>query len=67
MIDDRICLYYMLDRVENITSDEELMELRDELLRNLGVNAREKHSNPDSLLADLPPILPQKKRGRPKK
>ena len=67
MIDDRICLYYMLDRVENITSDEELMELRDELLRNLGVNARKKHSNPDSLLADLPPILPQKKRGRLKK
>jgi hypothetical protein len=56
----------MIDRIEGIKSDDGLAELRDELLRNLGVNARHKHKNPDALVADLPPIKPAKK-GRPRK
>jgi len=66
MIDDRVCIYYMIDRIEGIKSDDGLAELRDELLRNLGVNARHKHKNPDALVADLPPIKSAKK-GRPRK
>ena len=65
MIDDRVCIYYMIDRIEGIKSDDGLLDLRDELLRNLGVNARHKHKNPDALVADLPPIKPAKK-GRPR-
>lgn len=66
MIDDRVCIYYMIDRIEGIKSDDGLLELRDELLRNLGVNARHKHKNPDALVADLPPIKSDKK-GKPRK
>ncbi len=70
MIDDRVCIYYMIDRIERIQSDDGLLDLRDELLRTLGVNARHKHKNPndmiDALVADLPPIKPAKK-GRPRK
>ena len=56
----------MKDRIERIKSDDGLLDLRDELLRNLGVNARHKHKNPDALGSDLPPIKPVKK-GRPRK
>jgi len=68
MIDDRICIFYVADRVQSIvdgecTADEVLAELN----HNIGVNARWKRNNPDALVADLPPIDPPKKRGRPKK
>ena len=65
MIDDRVCIFYMIDRIEGIKSDDDLLDLRDELLRALGSNALHKYKNPDSLVADLPPIKP-KKRGRPR-
>ena len=68
MIDDRICIFYVADRVQSIvdgecTADEVLAELN----HNIGVNARWKRNNPDALVADLPPIDPPKKRGRPRK
>jgi hypothetical protein len=68
MIDDRICIFYVADRVQGIvdgecTADEVLAELN----HNIGVNARWKRNNPDALVADLPPIDPPKKRGRPRK
>jgi hypothetical protein len=68
MIDDRICIFYVADRVQGIvdgecTADEVLAELN----HNIGVNARWKRNNPDALVADLPPIDPPKKKGRPRK
>jgi hypothetical protein len=68
MIDDRICIFYVADRVQDIVDGEETPEdfLR-ELNHNIGVNARWKRNNPDALTADLPPIDPPKKRGRGKK
>ncbi len=75
MIDDRICIFYVADRLDEIvktyqTKDvTDAVKLADEFLRelnhNIGVNARWKRNNPDALTADLPPI--EKKRGRPRK
>ena len=78
MIDDRICIFYVADRLDEIvktyqTKDvTDAVKLADEFLRelnhNIGVNARWKRNNPDALTADLPPIDPPKrKRGRPRK
>ena len=74
MIDDRICIFYVADRLDEIvktyqTKDvTDAVKLADEFLRelnhNIGVNARLKRNNPDALTADLPPIDPPKKRGR---
>tara|TARA_R100000908_G_C3676345_1_gene97013 strand:+ start:410 stop:625 length:216 start_codon:yes stop_codon:yes gene_type:complete len=63
MIDDRICLFYVADRVQEIVNGEGAAEefLR-ELNHNIGVNTRWKRNNPDALTADLPPIDPQNKR-----
>jgi hypothetical protein len=68
MIDDRICIYYVADRVQEIRdgkakADEFLRELN----HNIGVNARIKRNDPDALVADLPPIDPPRKKGRKKK
>ena len=64
MIDDRVCIFYIADRVQDIVNGETTAEefLR-ELNHNIGVNARWKRNNPDELVADLPPIKPAK-RGR---
>ena len=71
MIDDRICIFYVADRLDEIvkTKDVKLAnEFLSELNHNIGVNARWKRNNPDALTADLPPIDPPKrKRGRPRK
>lgn len=68
MIDDRVCLFYMADRVQSVVDGESTADdLLAELNHNIGVNARLKRSNPDALTADLPPIDPPKKKGRPKK
>ena len=67
MIDDRICIYYVADRVQEIRDGEAKAEdfLR-ELNHNIGVNARIKRNDPDALVADLPPIDPPRKKGRKK-
>ncbi len=51
-IDNRICLFYVADRLMEITeiSDRRQMEkaideFKDECLRNLGVNALHDHNN----------------------
>ena len=68
MIDDRICIFYVADRVQEIVNGETKPdEFLHELNHNIGVNARWKRNNPDALTADLPPIDPPKKRGRPRK
>jgi len=57
MMDDRVCLFYVADRLQDIVDGESTAEefLR-ELNHNIGVNARWKRNNPDALTADLPPI-----------
>jgi len=62
MIDDRVCLFYVADRLQDIVDKESTAEefLR-ELNHNIGVNARWKRNNPDALVADLPPIKPAKR------
>lgn len=57
MMDDRVCLFYVADRVQDIVDGESKAEdfLR-ELNHNIGVNARWKRNNPDALTADLPPV-----------
>lgn len=68
MIDDRVCLFYMADRVQSVVDGESTADdLLAELNHNIGVNARLKRNNPDVFIADLPPIDPPKKKGRPKK
>jgi hypothetical protein len=69
MIDDRICIFYVADRVQEIVNGETKPEdFLHELNHNIGVTARWKRNNPDALTADLPPIDPPKrKRGRPRK
>ena len=69
MIDDRICIFYVADRAQEIVDgDTKPDEFLRELNHNIGVNARWKRNNPDALTADLPPIDPPKrKRGRPRK
>jgi len=51
-IDNRVCLFYVVDRLMEITeiSDRRQMEkaideFKDECLRNLGVNALHDHNN----------------------
>ena len=64
MIDDRVCIFYIADRVQDIVNGETTAEeFLKELNHNIGVNARWKRNNPDALVADLPPIKPAK-RGR---
>jgi len=64
MIDDRVCIFYIADRVQDIVNGETTAEeFLKELNHNIGVNARWKRNNPDELVADLPPIKPAK-RGR---
>jgi len=78
MIDDRICIFYVADRLDEIVKTYQTddvtkavklaNEFLSELNHNIGVNARWKRNNPDALTADLPPIDPPKrKRGRPRK
>ena len=57
MIDDRVCLFYVADRVQDIVDGETTAEefLR-EIIYTIGGNARWKRNNPDELIADLPPI-----------
>ena len=49
MIDDRVDVYYMLDRLDEVITGHNdkmmtsLVDLRDELVYNLGVNQRIKH------------------------
>jgi len=63
-MDDRVCIFYIADRVQDIVNGETTAEeFLKELNHNIGVNARWKRNNPDALVADLPPI-DGKKRGR---
>ena len=81
MIDDRVCIHYVVDRLEDILElhdpqnpeiadmkymHEALENFKKECIYNLGVNVRIKRNNPDALVADLPPIDPPRKRGRKK-
>jgi len=67
MIDDRVCMFYVADRVEDIAKaanpTKKAQDFLQELNHNIGVDARRKRNNP--------PPPPQnemrKKRGRPKK
>ena len=67
-MDDRVCLFYVADRLQDIVDKESTAEefLR-ELNHNIGVNARWKRNNPDALVADLPPIKGKRKTSKPKR
>ena len=66
MIDDRICIFYVADRVQDIANgDTTAEEFLNELTFNIGVNARLKYNQIDQLADELPPI--KSKRGRPRK
>ncbi len=68
MVDDRICIFYVADRVQEIGDGEEKPgDLLRGLKHNIGVNTRWKRNNPEALTADLPPIDTPKKRGRARK
>ena len=57
MIDDRVCIFYIADRVQDIVNGETTAEeFLKELNHNIGVNARWKRNNPEELISDLPPI-----------
>jgi hypothetical protein len=68
MIDDRICIFYVADRVEDIAKAANPTKKAEDFLKemnhNIGVNTRIKRKNP-------PPqkeiTAPRKRRGRPKK
>ena len=70
MIDDRICVFYVADRVEEIAKaanpTKKAQDFLKELNHNIGVDARRKRNNPPP-----PPqnetTAPRKRRGRPKK
>ncbi len=67
MIDDRICIYYVADRVQEIRDGEaKAEEFLSELNHNIGVNARIKRNDPDAFVADLPPIHSPRKKGKKK-
>ena len=68
MIDDRVCLFYVADRVQDIVDGETTAEefLR-EIIYTIGGNARWKRNNPDELISDLPPSGPKKKGRKPKR
>jgi len=65
MIDDRICIFYVADRVEDITKSQNPAKKAEDFLKemnhNIGINARRKRNNPP------PPPQAKKQRGRPKK
>ena len=62
MIDDRVCIFYVADRVQDIVDGETTAEeFLTELNHNIGVNARWKRNNPEELISDLPPSGPKKK------
>ena len=59
MIDDRICIFEIADRLQEIVDGQATAEdLLAEVTHAIGVNARWKRNNPDALTADLPPIKP---------
>jgi len=70
MFDDRICIFYVAERVQDIVKGTTPLASSEEFLRelnhNIGVSTRWKRNNPEALTADLPPIGPLTKRGRPK-
>ena len=72
MIDDRICIFYVAERVQDILGGDPKCqrafaeEFLRELNHNIGVNTRWKRNNPEALTADFPPIETLTKRGRPK-
>ena len=49
MIDDRVCLFYVADRIQSIVDGETTAEeVLAEMNHNIGVNARIKRNNPDA-------------------
>ena len=57
MIDDKVCIFYIADRLQEIVDGEDTAEaLLLEITHTIGVNARWKRNNPEALTADLPPI-----------
>ena len=68
MIDDRVCLFYVADRIQSIVDGETTAEeVLAEMNHNIGVNARWKRNNPDALVADLPPIKGKRKTSKPRR
>tara|TARA_R100001440_G_scaffold15323_1_gene26028 strand:+ start:276 stop:872 length:597 start_codon:yes stop_codon:yes gene_type:complete len=62
MIDDRICIFYVADRIQDIVNKKSTAEeVLAEMIHNIGVNTRIKRNDPDALVADLPPIKPAKR------
>jgi hypothetical protein len=58
-MDNRVCMFYVADRLDDIINGEDPKKFRDECIYNLGVNARWR---------DRAPVEPvKKKRGRPRK
>ena len=68
MIDDRICIFYVADRIQDIVNKKSTAEeVLAEMVHNIGVNPRIKRNNPDALISDLPPIKPAKRGRKPKR
>jgi predicted RNA-binding protein Jag len=67
MIDDRTCIFYVADRVEEIAKSanptKKAQDFLKELNHNIGVNARVKRKNPPP----EPKVVVKRQRGRPKK
>ena len=67
MIDDRICIFHIADRLQEIVDGEDTAEaLLLEITHTIGVNARWKRNNPEALTADLPPIKKTSRKAKKK-
>lgn len=72
MIDDRICVFYVADRVEDIAKaanpTKKAQDFLQEMNHNIGINARIKRNNPEKFI-EIAPVATKvnKRRGRPKK
>lgn len=65
MIDDKVCIFYIADRLQEIVDGEDTAEaLLLEITHTIGLNARWKRNNPDALTADLPPIKNPRGKGK---
>lgn len=65
LIDDRVCMFYVTDRVESIWKSDnpkkEALEFLSEMNHNIGVNTRIKRNTPEKF------VEIKRKRGRPRK
>jgi hypothetical protein len=67
MIDDRICMFYVADRLDEIWKSKDLrggvLDFLSEMNHNIGVNTRIKRATPEEFVE----VPVKRKRGRPRK